>query len=61
MKVKGINKAYSIEVEQGVYVGVEGISIMLNAPNRSLCVCISREDWNKIVKVHKVPVRGNSK
>ena len=49
VKVKGINKCYSVEVEKGVFVGEQGVAITLrDASGNEMTVAVSKEDWEKI-------------
>lgn len=49
VKVKGINRCYSVEVEKGVFVGEQGVAITLrDASGKEMAVAVSKENWEKI-------------
>lgn len=49
MKVKGLNKAYDVEIKKMNSQGEKGIAITLgNLMTGMMSVVISEKDWNKI-------------
>ncbi len=52
VKVNGINKCYSVEVEKGVFAGEQGVAITLrDASGNEMVVAVSEEDWEKIREI----------